>query len=100
MSREERVPANINVRGATTSAMQTFCKRFGRPLQTFCKRETTEEPQNGAKHTARDRSVFGAFRPYLLSFAKLEPIGAAGFEPATPCSQSRCATKLRHAPYP
>jgi hypothetical protein len=25
-------------------------------------------------------------------------IGAAGFEPATPCSQSRCATKLRHAP--
>ncbi len=25
-------------------------------------------------------------------------IGAAGFEPATPCSQSRCATKLRYAP--
>ena len=25
-------------------------------------------------------------------------IGAAGFEPATPCSQSRCATRLRHTP--
>jgi site-specific DNA recombinase len=25
-------------------------------------------------------------------------VGAAGFEPATPCSQSRCATRLRHAP--
>ena len=25
-------------------------------------------------------------------------VGAAGFEPATPCSQSRCATGLRHAP--
>ena len=25
-------------------------------------------------------------------------VGATGFEPATPCSQSRCATKLRHAP--
>ena len=25
-------------------------------------------------------------------------VGAAGFEPATPCSQSRCATELRHAP--
>ncbi len=26
-------------------------------------------------------------------------IGTAGFEPATPCSQSRCATKLRYVPY-
>ena len=25
-------------------------------------------------------------------------VGAAGFEPAAPCSQSRCATKLRYAP--
>jgi hypothetical protein len=25
-------------------------------------------------------------------------VGVAGFEPATPCSQSRCATKLRHTP--
>ena len=25
-------------------------------------------------------------------------VGAAGFEPATPCSQGRCATKLRYAP--
>jgi hypothetical protein len=26
-------------------------------------------------------------------------VGAAGFEPATLCSQSRCATRLRHAPH-
>jgi hypothetical protein len=32
-------------------------------------------------------------------FAGPSLIGAAGFEPATPCSQSRCATRLRHAPY-
>jgi hypothetical protein len=25
-------------------------------------------------------------------------VGTAGFEPATPCSQSRCAAKLRHVP--
>ncbi len=25
-------------------------------------------------------------------------VGATGFEPATPCSQSRCASRLRHAP--
>ena len=33
-------------------------------------------------------------RSGLASFA----IGARGFEPPTPCSQSRCATRLRHAP--
>ena len=30
----------------------------------------------------------------LLSFL----VGARGFEPPTLCSQSRCATRLRHAP--
>src|SRR5205823_1731953 len=28
----------------------------------------------------------------------LSMVGVAGFEPAAPCSQSRCATGLRHAP--
>ena len=27
-----------------------------------------------------------------------ELVGARGFEPPTPCSQSRCATRLRHTP--
>jgi site-specific DNA recombinase len=27
-------------------------------------------------------------------------VGTAGFEPATPCSQGRCATRLRHVPSP
>ena len=27
-----------------------------------------------------------------------EMVGATGFEPATPCSQGKCATKLRYAP--
>src|SRR5882672_8922572 len=27
-------------------------------------------------------------------------VGARGFEPPTSCSQSRCATRLRHAPSP
>ena len=33
---------------------------------------------------------------YPFTFNHL--VGATGFEPATPCSQSRCATRLRHAP--
>ena len=35
--------------------------------------------------------------PRTLPFLPLS-IGAGGFEPPTPCSQSRCATRLRHAP--
>ena len=31
---------------------------------------------------------------------KIKMVGAAGFEPATPWSQARCATKLRYAPPP
>jgi hypothetical protein len=29
-----------------------------------------------------------------------EMVGETGFEPATLCSQSRCATRLRHSPTP
>ena len=31
-------------------------------------------------------------------FQRVAMVGKTGFEPATPCSQSRCATKLRHFP--
>jgi site-specific recombinase XerD len=34
----------------------------------------------------------------MLSRGFVLVVGTAGFEPATPCSQSRCATKLRHVP--
>src|SRR5215472_2259363 len=36
--------------------------------------------------------------PQAVWFRASVLVGAAGFEPATPCSQSRCATRLRHAP--
>ncbi len=34
---------------------------------------------------------------YQLNYGRIL-VGPAGFEPATPCSQSRCATKLRYGP--
>jgi hypothetical protein len=40
---------------------------------------------------------------YQLSYSRSprrEVVGTGGFEPPTPCSQSRCATKLRHVPPP
>jgi hypothetical protein len=30
--------------------------------------------------------------------AEVKMVGARGFEPPTPCSRSRCATRLRYAP--
>src|SRR5580700_764748 len=40
----------------------------------------------------------GRNRPYHLKYLWLVVVGAEGFEPPTLCSQSRCATRLRHAP--
>ena len=37
---------------------------------------------------------YGCVLIFSISFRFL--VRAAGFEPATPCSQSRCATRLRH----
>ena len=42
--------------------------------------------------------------PGTLSFlsdrSPRKVVGATGFEPATPCAQGRCATRLRYAPTP
>ena len=37
-------------------------------------------------------------RASMAADSRRTVVGAAGFEPATLCSQSRCATKLRYAP--
>src|SRR5689334_21110259 len=39
------------------------------------------------------KSEFLSTRNFLISL-----VGATGFEPATPCAQGRCATRLRYAP--
>ncbi len=44
----------------------------------------------------RHRAPLGLAAMCLLLFGKL--VGARGFEPPTPCSRSRCATRLRYAP--
>src|SRR5687768_18341992 len=36
--------------------------------------------------------------PYTTLFRSRDLVGATGFEPATPCAQGRCATRLRYAP--
>lgn len=44
------------------------------------------------KRKTLENAVFKAFsRVFAL-------VGATGFEPAAPWSQTKCATKLRHAP--
>ncbi len=37
--------------------------------------------------------------PHVRCLVRSDTIGAAGFEPATSCSQSRRATGLRYAPH-
>src|SRR5215831_1449886 len=49
---------------------------------------------SAADDSANSRSLFVLWR-----FSR-EVVGAAGFEPAAPCAQGRCATRLRYAPTP
>ena len=54
---------------------------------------------SGAPGAIRTRDP--RFRRPMLYPAELrvrKMVGATGFEPATPCSQSRCSTKLSYAP--
>ena len=44
---------------------------------------TNNQPRVVTRNTSRSRACI---------------VGMAGFEPATPWSQTRCATKLRHIP--
>ena len=56
------------------------------------------ESMNGAPGRARTPDP-RLRRPLLYPAELLAPVvGARGFEPPTPCSQGRCATRLRYAP--
>jgi hypothetical protein len=63
--------------------------------------------QDSQKHILRNTKgphgplLFVCLSPDFGNFLKVkqqEMVGAAGFELATLCSQSRCATRLRYAP--
>ncbi len=59
--------------------------------------EVAGDGANGAADGTRTRNnQLGRLRLYQLNYCRM--VGATGFEPATLCSQSRCATKLRYAP--
>src|SRR6185503_16633183 len=58
---------------------------------------STAQPQAAIGRPATDSSVMtGTPRQQVRDRDKV--VGAEGFEPPTLCSQSRCATRLRHAP--
>ena len=57
----------------------------------------TDSSGAGSDRCGAAREGSGA-SPVQSPAAGQKLVGARGFEPPTPCSQSRCATGLRHAP--
>ena len=53
---------------------------------------STARPPSASDAETRSAEIGAASRSLLRH------VGAAGFEPATSCSQSKCATRLRYAP--
>ena len=66
------------------------------PLRTL---EAVAAPYLGRDLSAADiEELRDALTHRYTEHGYINLVGAAGFEPATLCSQSRCATRLRHAP--
>ena len=60
----------------------------------FRLRKPTPEPGVWNGHFLRHKALWQSSKGYFF----VEMVGAIGFEPTTPCSRSRCATRLRYAP--
>jgi len=56
---------------------------------------TSGSPMVGDRHSAASQMAPAAFEK-----GSFKRVGVTGFEPATVCSQSRCATRLRYTPRP
>ncbi len=56
------------------------------------------EDRNGGRGGGRHTRVGTPENPIVVN--QVRTVGVAGFEPAAPCSQSRCATRLRYTPWP
>ena len=72
-------------------------ERMTSPLPWEC--STTEPHGQGSGAGVGNRTLVTSLEG-LRSTIELHPhvVGAAGFEPATPWSRTKCATKLRYAP--
>jgi hypothetical protein len=53
-------------------------------------------PRPQKRHQMRPRAKFLPAETSI--FLRFRMVGARGFEPPTPCSRSRCSTRLSHAP--
>ena len=66
---------------------------------TTCHSDLQEELRGNARRIGRKKARLIRSGLLCKSLSLLfNIVGATGFEPATLCSQSRCATGLRHTP--
>jgi hypothetical protein len=74
------------------AAMRRQVGRFG---NAACRRSSGSA---GPDHRGRPDTRNRCQRTAIHAMPGCNLVGARGFEPPTPCSRSRCATKLRYAP--
>ena len=87
-----------------TNVLKTETARISRIMLRAWQRWKKNREFYGAADGTRTRnSQLGRLMLYQLNYrrkgkAKRKMVGVTGFEPATHCSQSSCATKLRYTP--
>ncbi len=91
-----RVPLPHHIRLGAPGRIRTCYPRLRRPMLYPDELQALRPSSDRAR---RLHPILGASRYRgLVCELSLLMVGAEGFEPPTPCSQSRCATRLRYAP--
>ena len=96
-----RHPRTSRLFSKAVTAFLAFCPRFGAHFGAQTKKARTDKALAwgfsgaGDGNRTRVRSLEG-FSSTIEPHPRL--VGTTGFEPATSCSQSRRATRLRHVP--
>ncbi len=89
------LPASLGNRGTRPAWEREALPKIAKPCAALRRQGDRRSGRTiGKRHPGCDRITGNA--QILSGFPEL--VGARGFEPPTPCSRSRCATRLRYAP--
>ena len=91
------VGSSMNVRFGDAARQRPTGADWQLRAESRCLRAPSQSSRKGQPHCPKGQ-ISTQKAKYLWNRQRGKMVGARGFEPPTPCSRSRCATRLRYAP--